>query len=221
MKTSDQPQLISYKTLQRTLGITGVSLPVILILGSIVLDRCCGVQGSISNYYHTRMGNVFVGYLCAIGLFLWSYKGYPDSWDNLAGNLACVFAIGVAFMPTSVTPDELSNCLVQETDNGIVGVLHLISAALLFLVLAAFSLLIFTKGDPQPTPRKILRNRIYKACGWIMLAGILIMAIYIVWLRQSFPALQKLSPIFWLEALCLWAFGISWLTKGEVILKDK
>jgi hypothetical protein len=27
--------------------------------------------------------------------------------------------------------------------------------------------------------------------------------------------------IFWLEVIMLWAFGFSWLVKGETILRDK
>jgi hypothetical protein len=33
--------------------------------------------------------------------------------------------------------------------------------------------------------------------------------------------LLKFSPLFWLEAVAVFAFGVSWLTKGEVILADK
>jgi hypothetical protein len=30
-----------------------------------------------------------------------------------------------------------------------------------------------------------------------------------------------LNPVFWLESLAVEAFGVSWLTKGETILKDE
>ena len=34
-------------------------------------------------------------------------------------------------------------------------------------------------------------------------------------------AVDSLAPIFWLESLAVVAFGVSWLTKGEAILKDE
>jgi hypothetical protein len=33
--------------------------------------------------------------------------------------------------------------------------------------------------------------------------------------------LDKFKPVFWMETLALWAFGISWLVKGQLLLKDK
>ena len=34
-------------------------------------------------------------------------------------------------------------------------------------------------------------------------------------------ALKAYDPIYWLESIAIVAFGISWLTKGEAILKDE
>jgi hypothetical protein len=33
--------------------------------------------------------------------------------------------------------------------------------------------------------------------------------------------IRELDPVFWLESLAVVAFGVSWLTKGEMILKDE
>jgi hypothetical protein len=32
---------------------------------------------------------------------------------------------------------------------------------------------------------------------------------------------EELAPNFWLEGIAFIAFGVSWLTKGEVILMDR
>jgi len=32
---------------------------------------------------------------------------------------------------------------------------------------------------------------------------------------------KGLNPVFWLETITIEAFGISWLTKGQAILKDE
>jgi hypothetical protein len=43
---------------------------------------------------------VLAGSLWAIGIFLMSYRGYQKR-DEMAGRLACVFALGVALFPTA------------------------------------------------------------------------------------------------------------------------
>jgi len=207
-KKSAIPEVISYLTLRKTLGILGVLLPVILLTGSYVFGGYQEVQKSISAYYYTNMGNVLVGVLFTYGLFLFAYKGYGKI-DNLAGNFGCVFALGVALFP----------CL---NDNPIIRQLHLVSASLLFLVLAFFSIFLFTKSKhkkPLPAKKKI-RNRWYHACGYTILGSMLLMGIYFIFLEESTPSLTKLKPIFWLESLALWAFGLSWIIKGKVLLKD-
>lgn len=49
---------------------------------------------------YTGMRDVFVGALCAIAVFLRSYRGY-DRRDHIAGNLACVFAAGDDRVPVA------------------------------------------------------------------------------------------------------------------------
>ena len=93
--------VLSYLDLRKAVGIIGFALPFVLAFGKILLQGS-GIQSSISGYYYTDMRNVFVGSLCAIGVFLMSTRGY-DRKDEIAGILACVFAVGVALFPT--TPD--------------------------------------------------------------------------------------------------------------------
>ena len=32
--------------------------------------------------------------------------------------------------------------------------------------------------------------------------------------------LEALHYVFWFETIALWSFGVSWLVKGELIIKD-
>ncbi|HLR04902.1 MAG TPA: hypothetical protein VK117_03760, partial [Pyrinomonadaceae bacterium] len=101
------------------------------------------------------------------------------------------------------------------------GAIHLTCAALLFLTLAYFSLCLFRKTDPTkpPTPQKRRRNVVYALCGYAILGSILLIATF-----KALPGLapfQQLTPVFWLEALAVVSFGVSWLTKGEAILADE
>src|SRR5256885_9844414 len=91
--------VISYLSLRKAIGFIGLFLPFVLVLGKILFDSA-GLETSISAYYYTKVGNVFVGSLCAIGTFLMSYRGF-DLKDQVAGKLGGLFAVTVALFPTS------------------------------------------------------------------------------------------------------------------------
>ena len=196
--------LVSYVTLRRIVGILGVSLPVVLALWGFALCRCVGLQPSISDYYSLRTRDALVGILFTIGWFLFTYRGYERK-DNVAGNLAGVFALGVALFPNSGTATERH--------------VHFASALGLFLVLAYFSLFLFTKSAGSPTPQKRTRNAIYRLCGVSMLCCIAAIGVYYAALVNT--SLSAWQPVFWLESLALWSFGISWFVKGETFFKDR
>lgn len=204
--------IISYLTLRKLIGLLGAGLPFVMALGGWIVFQTT-IQGSISGYYYTGMRDVFVGILCAIGVFLISYHGY-DRADFIAGKLAGVFAIGIAIFPTS--PD------VQTTPgNGIIGSVHYACAALFFLAIAYFSLFQFTKTNPKlkPTLKKKQRNTVYVVCGWAIL--VCLAFITMNGLKAGGTIIpDEYHPVFWLETVANMAFGISWIVKGEAILKD-
>lgn len=198
----------SYWTLRKAVGWIGLLLPFVLMFGGVLFFKGKLVAGSISYYYHTGMGDVFVGALCAVALFMFFYCGF-DKWDDWAGNLAGLFAIGVAWFPTTKSGPE-----------DWVGIVHLTCAILFFLTLASFSLFLFTKTakDKEPTKQKKKRNLIYIICGIIMVASLIAIVIYKIFFRDHSSVC---SIVFWGETIALVAFGVSWLTKGEAIYPDK
>jgi len=206
-----QPLVESYLLLRKAIGIIGVALPFVLALGKWWLDQP-GIESSMSAYYYTIMGDVFVGSLCAVGIFLFSYRGY-EARDRWAGKLAAFFAIGVALFPTS--PAENATELELW-----VGQAHYSFAAVFFGTLAYFCLVLFRKTDPSKpmTAEKIKRNLVYSVCGYAMLLCIVLLLV-VSKLEASLPSAQNL--IFWLEAVMISAFGVAWLTKGEAILQDQ
>jgi hypothetical protein len=176
------------------------------------------VQPTISAYYHTMMGDVFVGFLCAYAMFLFAYAGYDKS-DSRPSNLAGFLALGIVLFPADlgavVRGCTMRGWYTNET-------IHLICAASFFLVLTYFSLFQFTKthSGQAPQGQKMKRNRVYKVCGYVMLACLALIALYRLWLDGVFPQLSRIKPVFILESLALLAFGVSWLTKGETIWTD-
>lgn len=202
--------VISYNTLRISVGILGIALPIILVIGVLILDTQSQPLNSISSYSHTRMGNGLVGTMCAVALFMFSYLGH-DFRDNLLGHLAGIFALGVAFFPNNV-PDPFTT----------INIIHLCSALSFFIVLILFSLWLFPKTNQENMSReKKNRNKIYRICGYCMILFIALIVLYKAWLIDVFPEHGVFQPMFWLESFALLAFGISWITKGQVIYKDK
>jgi hypothetical protein len=206
------PLVISYLGLRKAVGIIGIALPFVLAIGKVLVESP-GLEMSMSAYYYTDLRNVFVGSLCAISVFLMSYRGY-DRRDHVAGILASIFGVGVAMFPTAPEVNPTSG-------EKIIGGLHFLWAALFLLTLAYFSLALFTLTDApgRETPRKLERNVVYRVCGWTILACLILGAV--VGQLPADSPVRTLDPLFWLEALAVVAFGVSWLTKGEAILKDQ
>jgi hypothetical protein len=194
----------SYIALRKAVGWIGILLPFALSFGASVIFNE-DPQNSMSHYYYTSMRNLFVGALCSVGLFLFFYAGY-DKWDDWAGNLAGALAIGIAWLPT--------------TQYGLdtIGILHFVCAVIFFLILACISIFLFTKTDKGRNLDKPKKNRniLYRICGYIIIACLFAMLIYVLFLQDD----KVTSLIYWAEAVALVAFGVSWLTKGGSIFPD-
>jgi hypothetical protein len=207
---SSDSLIVSYLALRRLIGFLGMALP-LAALSYTAITRG-PIEVTISTYYYTGLRDIFVAILCSTGVFMLVYKGYkPDPgklpWDRIASSFAGACAVLVAFFPTGKLPGGIVNKGMSDT-------VHVFSAAGLFLTFACMSLFLFTKTSGDPTPKKKVRNRWYKGCGY----AIFLFIALIILLPQS--ADIDWQSTFWLEALSLFAFGISWLVKGETILKD-
>jgi len=222
------PEIISYYSMRRAIGVLGITLPFILVAGSSLFGDCQEVQGSISTYYHTNMRNVFVGFNCAVALFLFAYRGH-DWMDNLAGYLGCIFVLGVAFLPCTISNPEQPCLVTSSTQNPLVGNLHNLSALLYFIILIVYSLLLFPQthmdmvtGEKMFMGRqKRKRNVVYYICGSIMTVSLLLIIAYMWFLGNLYPGLNRFNPVFWLESIVLFSFGITWLTKGQLFFRDE
>jgi hypothetical protein len=207
--TPNRNAVLSYTSLRRSVGAIGVALPPVLAIGAAVLFDV-GLLSSVSAYYYTEMRGVLVGSLCAIGVFLLSYRF--GKADDLLGDVAGIAAIGLALFPTA--PEGSGTGWVR-----VVGVVHLVFAAVFFIALAIFSLLLFTRTDGDMTPRKLVRNVVYRVCGWVIVACLVLAVVIDLVVGDAVKA--EYRPLFWLETVAVLAFGVSWLVKGEALLGDR
>jgi hypothetical protein len=218
--TPEAPYVLSYFALRKTVGWIAIALPFVVVSFIWFADHC--FQDSISAYYYTSMRNVFVGALCSIGLFLIACVGYKA--DRIPSMFAGALSFIVAFSPT--TPpicDGKYPCRIVATTLPFPhsDVIHAVAASLLFITLAYFCLVLFRRKDVVPTARKMMRNKVYLICGVIILAALATYAlIELLHAVGTIPTVKPRNLLFYIETICLLAFGFAWIVKGEQILGD-
>ena len=226
-KQEEKNELVqSFLFVRQALGIIGFSLPISLLAYSLFSRT--SIRPSISDYYHTPMGDVLVGALCAIGVFLLTYKGYKKKRreklsDKWVARLAGCSAIGIALFPMrNPALDVPSGCIIPAS--GFTchpAYFHFGSAAVFFICLALFCLFIFTRGDRTDEGKIIWtpRNKMYVACGCLILLSIVALMPYIFYDLKD--TLDPYKYMFFWESVGILAFAASWLAKGRAYSEFK
>lgn len=209
--------IFTYRRIRRAIGYIGISLPILLIVLSLISFFQTTVQHSISHYYYTNLREIFTGALFAVGLFLICYRGRGNRsfWknDNLLTNISGLMAMGVALFPTNpeVVTDKIYT-LIPLNEKWI-GWMHYGFAAVLFLIFALLAINVFTIGQENETrsPKSILNeNNIYRCCGYSILVFIILVPV-----AEKYNLFRYSTLV--LESLMLFAFGIAWLIKGRAL----
>jgi hypothetical protein len=221
--------LTNQNTLRKLVGILGMILPPSLWLFLYLCTYNTEVLPSISHYYYTRANSIFIITVSSLAIFLIIYKGKAPH-DFYLSSIAGVFALCLLMLPTSNlynTCPEFCPPLRERSgisyffENSTRVLLHYISAAIFLLSLALISLFVFTLSDKpkeKRTKQKILRNKIYIACGIIMILAVLVIFPGCKIISQQYYENHNLT--FWMETVAVECFGISWMVKAEVVLKD-
>jgi hypothetical protein len=223
---SNEIWLTQQDTLRKLIGVSGMLLPFLLWFFLYVDNGHETVLPSISHYYFTRVSGVFVIIVSLLAIFLLVYKG-EDPIDFFLSSAAGVFALSLVLFPTG----NLTETCKDENFPYSVSILrasafrekfHYLSAAIFLGCLAAMAGFLFTKSDKPPSKRGIMkkrRNRVFRVCAVVMaLAMLTAFAGYLRWIPEDFYDKHHLT--YWMEAVAIEAFGISWLVKGEAVLKD-
>ncbi len=204
---SDKPIVMSFFALRSTIGALGLSLPLALWWGAHNLSAV-PLKDSLSDYFYTGVSGVFVGILCAIGVFLMACTG-PERKDEFASKLAGICSIGVALLPTTQPRGE----------SDLVSLLHFSCAAIFYLTVAGMSIFLFTKTRKGSTvkqgTKKAYRNWVYRIFG-----GMIVAAVAAIGATKLVAVTTPSWFVFAMESLANVSFGIAWLVKGEAILSD-
>lgn len=233
--------VMSYHRMRRWVGYLGLSLPFSLMIGdwvfheleiyqnSKLMQMCkCNYAStnhfreSISDYFYTPMGELFVGTLCAVSFFLFLYKGYKKRpgesmpSDSFMTNFAGICALLVAIFPM-----DLEHCNADNfrtfISHKLVGCIHYGAAVLFFVSLGIMCLVNFRRTDPIEQFGKKPSHNFYKWCGIGIFASLIAILLFkLVPFLKDWADSIGFKSLFWFETTSLLFFGASWLKKGQV-----
>jgi len=212
--------ILSYITIRRTIGILGILLPVICLAGGYFLAHE-PLKSSISLYYYTNMHDVFVGILFMVSIFLVTYED-ERKMDDFLTTIVGFAGFGIVIFPCKNIAEPCSNIGTFQLVASTSDIIHLISASVFFILLGFNSIFIFTrkKSDVKSDKRnELIRDYIYIFSGVTILVCMSILLVcYAV---QGECGFNKSNMPIIFESIMLFAFGASWLVKGETFYKDR
>lgn len=138
--------------------------------------------------------------LGAASILLMFYDGY-DKTDDILNTTAGVFGLLICLFPCWTNIEKVGTFQIPVD---ISAAIHNISAVVFFAILSYVSLFQFTKSNGNMTENKKKRNIIFRICGIGMIASFLILLLPTFYIQ-----------IWLIEAIALFFFGISWLTKAN------
>lgn len=210
-KTNMTKEKKMYMRIRNLCGLLGILLPWLALFSAGIADHPSHEWWwSISATYY--QSPALVGVLTPASIVLVTYAGY-DKLDDWITTLSGVFGLGIVLFPCSVNWDLCGGNLhvgFFQLPMYVTGILHNFCAATFFMLLAFNSFFLFTKtnSNGEMTPRKRIRNRVYRICGAGMIIFEVIFAILTLCHAPGYC-------IMIIEIILLHLFGISWLVKGE------
>ncbi len=209
--------LATYFTLRRGTTVLAVLLPILLWGGEAFFGTDPGLKGSMSAYYHSSVGDVFVGALIVIGAVLYLYKGFSTK-ENCALNLAGTFVVAAALLPAAVPvliQQDLANC--ECASQPFTAPIAHGTCALLFFGCIAY-VCIFRASDTLHLINDERRRRyyhvIYKTLGGLMIILPATAAVLLYFLQFDLDP-GKRTIIFGVEAVAVWTFAAYWAVKSR------
>jgi hypothetical protein len=219
----DGQDVKTVKILRISVGVIGASLPLTLIIWNAIKGAGTIVPASMSGTYYTSARNLFVGSLCALGVFLFGYR--HTTRQNWCTSFAGVCAVLVAFSPTApakpLTEPDWVNYLHHAAAIALIGTLGLFCWIIFF---ATHPERIQRAGSPDAGPlrtwlagiRATLQQswkcRIYFSAGLLVLISGLLAVYTGVWptgWSTGWPSL------YLFEGIAVFSFGVAWFVSAR------
>lgn len=201
------------RNLRLGVGVIGTFLPLTLIIANLILDDKVIVPASMSGSYYTSARNLFVGSLCALGVFLIGYRG-DTRLQDLCTSFAGLCALLVAFAP--IAPPG------PATEAAWINYLHESAAGALIFTLGLFCIVVFAQlakpRDTRPAMADHPSMILYLTAGIIVLVS------------GGFALYTGVWPTNWstgwpsmylFEAVAVFAFGSAWIAAPAVMIWSK
>ena len=147
--------------------------------------------------------DILVGFLFAISAFLLAYNG-SSALEMVLSKFAAVAALGVAMFPCA--------CGGRAE---IIPYVHFISAAVMFLVLAALCAIFYRRARAKHRREANWRAWIYAGCGLVIVASVAVLAFD--GLSGGVISANVKRLVFYGERAGLMAFGVSWLVASRAL----
>ena len=196
------PYIRSYVFMRRVIGRLALILPPLIVFGEpLVFDDRPFPLGSLSAYYYSGFREIFVGLLCAIGVFLIIYKLSERTKEGRVSTYAGAAVIVVALFPTGkpgakVATTPLQDLLGEEW----VERIHFGFAGIFIFLLSRISRY-WARHRPE-------RKRLHRVCEIVIL---LALGLAIFTGAFEWPDYGILVA----EFAAVWAFATSWLATVE------
>lgn len=209
-------------------GLLPVACLLFGLLGEIRGINYPGWYNSISATYFSNGNMCMIGALCLCSFFLFTYQGYEDTKEDRKLTLlqrirkaltpkelfrltdrkltlvAAVSALLIVACPCAAAPMDYMGLLALPKK--LSDTIHMVAAVALFGSFAIMTLTQFPKGGHKK------RNTIYRICGCIMLAFMVIVGIGTILDAPGYIVMIC-------EAGMLEAFAVAWIIKSGVFPK--
>lgn len=190
---------IDHRTLRLMIGLIGL----LLAAATSLLSEGTILSISQSHCYGGWARDFFVGALFAVAAFMAAYNGFSKK-EMWVAKVTAVAAVGVAWFPTK--------CPTQPE---IIPGAHVISAVIMFLMLATFCRIFYVRSSGKTPPSAQRRAKLYATCGIAIVASMGLVAVDHFLgspFKKVFPRLE-----FYCEEVALVAFGLAWLASSHIL----
>jgi hypothetical protein len=207
----------TYFTLRWGMVIIAVVFPILLWAGGVRFSALpfWPPLASMSAYYDSGMRDWFVGFLFAVAVCLYLYKGLSDK-ENYLLNSAGVFSVGIAVNPSCWHPEGWPKYLSP----------HGICAGFFFLMIILDCWLCsgdsFALGLLPATEKRIYAKKYQAIALALILVPTLAFSVNTL-VTTGLLGRPFSSSLFWIETTAIWVFAFYWHTKSgelERAIKD-